>query len=57
MKRFFRMKIENIRTGEKSTYISERQGAAPPGWRCIGVLGYYDKPEKSETEVSNTDPR
>lgn len=49
--RFFRMKIENIRTKEQDTYISKQQGAAPSGWRCIGVLGYYEKPgEKTEEE-------
>ena len=50
MKRFFRMKIVNIRTGETDTYISERQGAAPSGWRCTGVLGYYDKPDEKTEE-------
>ena len=42
--RFFRMAIENIRTKERDTYVSKHPGAAPAGWRCIGVLGYYDKP-------------
>lgn len=50
MKRFYRMKIQCIRTGETDTYISERQGAAPSGWRCIGVLGYYDKPEAKKED-------
>ena len=43
MVKYYRMLIKNNRTGEKKTYISNRQGAAPAGWTCIGVLGYYEK--------------
>jgi hypothetical protein len=48
MKRFFRMLIQNLRTGERRTYISARQGSAPAGWKCIGVLGYYEQPSRDE---------
>lgn len=53
--RFFRMKIENIRTKERDTYISKHQGTAPAGWKCIGVLGYYDKPVNREEEKHEDD--
>jgi hypothetical protein len=46
--KYFRMKIQNIRTGATDTYVSKRQGAAPSGWRCIGVLGCYEKPGRDE---------
>jgi hypothetical protein len=41
---YYRMLIRNIRTGEKDTYISNRQGAAPAGWVCVGVIGKFEKP-------------
>lgn len=27
-------------------YISTRQGAAPPGYICVGVCGYHEKPQE-----------
>lgn len=27
-------------------YISTTQGAAPPGWRCVGVCGFHEKPRE-----------
>ena len=42
MKKFYRMKVRNRRTGETDTYVSERQGSAPAGWESTGVLGYFD---------------
>ena len=44
--KIYRMLIENIRTGERMTYTSTRQGSAPAGWKCIGVLGYYEQPSR-----------
>lgn len=41
--RYYRMAIVNIKTGERDTYISKRQGSAPAGWKCNGVCGYFDK--------------
>jgi hypothetical protein len=29
---------------ERKEYISTTQGAAPAGWKCIGVCGYHEKP-------------
>lgn len=50
--KYYRMAIKNKRTGEKNTYVSVHQGAAPAGWECTGVLGYFVKPkEKSKDNV------
>lgn len=27
-------------------YISTTQGAAPYGWKCVGVCGYHEKPRE-----------
>lgn len=44
MTRYYRMVIENVKTGERRTYVSVHQGATPGyPWRCVGVCGYYDK--------------
>lgn len=48
--KFYKMLIENPKTGEKKSYTSKRQGAAPSGWRCVGVLGYFEKPGKKREE-------
>jgi hypothetical protein len=29
-------------TSNRKEYISTRQGAAPPGWKCVGVCGYHE---------------
>lgn len=41
--KIYRMIIENTRTGERSTHTSQRAGAAPAGWICISVCGYFTK--------------
>ncbi len=41
--KIYRMIIENARTGERSSYTSQRAGAAPAGWKCIAVCGYFIK--------------
>lgn len=41
--KIYKMIIENTRTGERSTYTSQRAGASPAGWKCIAVCGYYEK--------------
>ena len=43
MMKYYRMAIVNLKTGEKDTYVSVHQGSAPPGWKCVGVLGYFEK--------------
>ena len=40
---YFRMVIENTRTGERKTYTSTHAGAAPAGWRCVAVCGKFEK--------------
>lgn len=40
--KIYRMKIQNKRTGETKTYTSPKQGSAPTGYKCIGVLGYLE---------------
>lgn len=42
MKKYYRNAVENKRTGERDTYVSERQGSAPSGWKCTGVCGYFE---------------
>ena len=55
-KKKYRMRIENIKTKERDTYISERQGAAPAGWKCVGVLGYFEEPTKGHDDfVENSE--
>ena len=44
--KIYRMKIQNKKTGETKTYTSAHQGSAPAGYKCIGVLGYYETPKK-----------
>ena len=41
--KIYKMILENIKTGERVTYTSHRPGAAPAGWKCIAVCGYYEK--------------
>lgn len=48
--KYYRMVIENIKTGERKTYVNATQGAAPAGWKSVGVCGYYEKPK---TEAAN----
>lgn len=42
MKKYYRMVVENARTGERDSYVSVRQGASPPGWKCVGVCGFFE---------------
>lgn len=46
--KYYHMIIENVKTGERREYISPRQGATLPGYRCIGVCGYHEQPKKTE---------
>jgi len=45
MKKLYRMAIRNRRTGERDTYVSERQGAAPTGWTSTGICGSFEVPD------------
>lgn len=31
-------------TSNRKEYISTTQGAAPPGYKCVGVCGYHEGP-------------
>ena len=46
MIKYYHMIIQRISdlTGEtRKEYISQRQGYAPPGWKCVGVCGFHEK--------------
>lgn len=44
--RYYHMIIENRYTGERREHHSTVQGFAPPGWRCVAVCGFHDKPKQ-----------
>lgn len=52
--KFYKMVIESTRpdpkTGEKerTSYTSARAGAAPAGYKCIAVVGYFEKQNTKE---------
>jgi hypothetical protein len=51
MTKYYHMIIQRIddSTGEtRKEYISRRQGYAPPGWKCVGVCGFHEKPKTSK---------
>ena len=41
--RYYRMIIENLKTGERTSYVSRHPGAAPAGYKCISVCGFFEK--------------
>lgn len=46
MIKYYHMIIQRINdtTGEtRKEYISQRQGYAPSGWKCVGVCGFHEK--------------
>ena len=50
--KIYRMVIEKVNKDKnapavRKTYESVQQGAAPAGWRCVGVCGFYEKPKKT----------
>lgn len=55
MAKFFKMLCipathdDNDRS-EWQVYTSSRQGAAPAGWKCIAVLGYFEKAHRIRYE-------
>lgn len=38
---------DNNDRSEWQVYTSAHQGAAPAGWKCIAVLGYFEKARRS----------
>lgn len=57
--KFYKMIIEPIRAlpgdGEKErkSYTSPKAGAAPCGYRCVAVVGYFEKPSKNERKSNH----
>ena len=42
--KFFRMRIENVKTGEVRTFVDKTQGRGPGfPWKVTCVLGYFEK--------------
>lgn len=35
---------------DRKEYLSKHQGAAPEGWRCVGVCGYHEISKKEYLE-------
>lgn len=31
---------------DRREYISTHQGSAPPGWKCVAVCGFHEKPRE-----------
>ena len=57
MVKYYHMIIQRIsdQTGEtRKEYISRHQGYAPPGWKCIGVCGFHEKPKTTKRATSKT---
>ena len=53
MKKYYHMIIQRLSDLDGDTrreYIDTKQGAAPPGWKCVAVCGYHVKKEKGEKE-------
>lgn len=58
--KIYHMEIERIyvKDGEpnvRKTYKSPHQGAAPAGWRCVAVSGYYETPENPNKRTKNNE--
>lgn len=53
MKKYYRNAVINIKTGQRDTYISERQGAAPAGWKNNGVCRFFETDEKVDLSWEN----
>ena len=56
MKRYYHMIVQRIADLDGTThreYIDTKQGAAPPGWRCVAVCGFHDEPKDKEQKRRN----
>ena len=54
--RYYHMIIQRNGDWDGSTrreYISNRQGSAPDGWKCVVVCGYHDKPREVQKPCIN----
>lgn len=45
--KIFHMIVEHNTTRERKEYLSKKQGAAPPGWTCVGVCGFHEMTKKT----------
>jgi hypothetical protein len=39
----------------RKEYISTKQGAAPPGWKCVAVCGYHEEPRENNRNNYNSE--
>lgn len=56
MQKIYHMVIQRIDDSTDKTrkeYLSEHQGSAPRGWRCVGVCGFHEK-AKPVLQKTNT---
>jgi hypothetical protein len=44
--KYYHMIVERLWNGERKEYISATQGSAPPGWKCVAVCGFHEKPRE-----------
>lgn len=54
--KYYHMIIEPISGWDESPknrreYISRRQGAAPDGWKCVGVCAFHEKERKPNEKI------
>lgn len=45
MKVYYLMLCKNRYTDQYQVVRSRRQGYSPTGWECLGVLGYFERPD------------
>ena len=50
MNRVYIMVVESLYDDSRKQFKSLRQGATPPGYRLVGVCGFFDSP-KSRKEL------
>ena len=53
--KYYHMIIEPKAGGKRKEYIHHRQGAAPAGWKCVGVCGYHEAPKKDRDTKSEAE--
>ena len=54
--RYYHMIVQYPGDRDGSTrreYISNHQGSAPPGYICVGVCGFHDKPREVQYPCRN----
>ena len=51
--KYYHMIVEPLAGGKRKEYISKTQGAAPDGYKCIGVCGFHEKPTEVQYPCRN----